>query len=98
MDHDLTGDACLVYLPNGAVFNVGDHVKRRRLDGSIDNFIVVPSTGTCSSCDFKYFDNERYDQVICLPNTGPGEKICYRHANGNCRIMFKSVDNILEEL
>lgn len=98
VEHDLTGDARLVDLPAEFVFNVGDRIKRKRLDGSIDTFLVVPSRGTCSSCDFPYLDEGHYDWTICLPNPGPGEKLCYKHAKGKRRIMFKSIDNILEEI
>ena len=98
MEHDLTADASLVKLPKGFVFNIGDRVKRRRLDGTIDTLIVVPHMGKCSACDFPYKDKDYYDWEICLPNPGHCEKMCYRHSRGKSWIMFKSIDKVLEEL
>lgn len=98
MEYDITADARLVRLPKGFVFSVGDLVKRKRLDGTIDTFIVVPHRGECSACDFPYKDKDYYDWEICLPNPGHSEKMCDRHAGGQARIMFKSIDNLMEEI
>lgn len=98
MKYDITADARLVRLPDRFCFRVGDRVKRRRLDGTIDNFIVVPSSGECSDCDFPYEDKDHYTWRICLPNPGHGEKMCDSHARGEPRIMFKSIDKVLEEI
>ena len=98
MKYDITADARLVKIPERFVFSVGDRVERRRLDGTIDNFIVVPFSGDCSSCDFPYEDKDYYDWRICLPNPGHSEKMCDRHVRGEPRIMFKSIDKVLEEI
>jgi hypothetical protein len=98
MEYDITADARLVHIPDRFCFRVGDRVKRRRLDGTIDTFIVVPSSGECSDCDFSYQGTDPYAWDVCLPNPGYSEKMCYRHARGEPRIMFKSIDKVLEEI
>lgn len=98
MKYDITADAQLVKLPDGFVFTVGDHVRRRRLDGTIDNFIVVPFSGECSGCDFSYDGTGWYTFEVCLPNPTQGKKMCDMCARGGPKIMFKSIDKVLEEI